>query len=372
MKKYSQSDSVESKLGILQFLSKWLQHRTDVIIPDESLSSSILIWFKHLEITSELENIIQKLQLCLNQFQLEKPLSPKTILHELRANSHDDSDTCPIQSIYLTSINLEKGEIRDLFDFNPMAIAKQMALHDSLLIKRIQNYEWLGQGWMKQKAPNICAVINRFNEISNWTSTMIVIGATKEIRAMAIVHLVLVATACLELHNFHAVLALVTGLSSTPVSRLLQTWKDVDSDTTRCLDKLKELISINSKFKGLREAQESVEGPCVPYLGVYLNDLTFIEDGNLTKLNDQLINYEKIQMLSNVILKLKKLTSTTYNFRNEEAIQGYLHHPPRLSEDEIFEESLKREGREENIELYKNTHKPKRKKTVLNFILPEY
>jgi len=243
-----------------------------------------------------------------------------------------------------------------------------MTVVDSLMMKKIPNHELHGQGWTKEKSPHITAVINRFNKTSVWASIQVVMGSTVELRVMAITHLVRVAAACLDHHNFFALLAIVAGLTSTPISRLNQTWNAIDYETTKCFEKLKDLVSIHSKFKGLREAQESVEGPCVPYLGVYLNDITFIEDGNISNLNEELINFEKIQMLSNIILKFKKLNSTTYSFRFEPTIHDYLNQSLQLTEDEIFEESYKRESR---VNTESSKTKSKKKKNVFGFILPE-
>jgi len=78
-----------------------------------------------------------------------------------------------------------------------------------------------------------------------------------------------------------------------------------------------------------------------------------------------------MQMISNIILKIKRITSTMYSFRLVDTIQEYLNHPVYLGEDEMFEESLKRESREENNELQIKT-KLKKKKSVLGFRVPEY
>jgi len=44
----------------------------------------------------------------------------------------------------------------------------------------------------------------------------------------------------------------------------------------------------------------------LPYLGVYLRDLTFIEEGNPTFLRENnLINYEKIQLVGQVIREVQ-------------------------------------------------------------------
>uniref|UniRef100_A0A6B2KY03 Ras-GEF domain-containing protein n=1 Tax=Arcella intermedia TaxID=1963864 RepID=A0A6B2KY03_9EUKA len=364
----------------LEFISKLIQYRTDSL--DEKLKKEIAEWLT--KITSIPETLLPK-QSLINQLQKEAP--SKSIMEELRVLTVTENEM--EDQIYLVSIeHIEREQMRDLFDFHPKAIARQMALYDLQLVRRIPYHEWHGQGWMKEKAPNISAVINRFNMISHWASTLIVLGTTTEFRAMIIIHLVHIAMESLQLNNYNAVLALVTGLSATPISRLSQTWAQVDSHTTRLLAQLRDLISISAKFRGLRDAQESAEGPCVPYLGVYLNDLTYIEDGNvkyasknafsansLSELQGvleekpeeqgELINFERMQMVCNVISKVRRLAfGGNYGFKVIEVIQDYLNHGVYLGEDEIFEESLKREGKADSSDP-----KLKKKKNVLGFSL---
>jgi hypothetical protein len=43
---------------------------------------------------------------------------------------------------------------------------------------------------------------------------------------------------------------------------------------------IKELCDSKGNYKNLRAAVKSSNPPIIPYLGVYLSDCTFIEDGN--------------------------------------------------------------------------------------------
>jgi len=123
------------------------------------------------------------------------------------------------------------------------------------------------------------------------------------------------------------------------------------------VDKMKELVSVANKFKNLREAQESVEGPCVPYLGVYLGDLIQIEEGNPDLTQTGLVNFGKFEMVGQIITRMEKFKLDRYKLLPVPAIQRFLHDPASLSSDAMFNESLLREGREENNEIKKNNVK---------------
>jgi hypothetical protein len=47
--------------------------------------------------------------------------------------------------------------------------------------------------------------------------------------------------------------------------------------------------------------------PIVPYLGLYLRDLTFSRDGNPTFFDSQKLNYDKIRMIGSLLLEISSL-----------------------------------------------------------------
>ena len=47
----------------------------------------------------------------------------------------------------------------------------------------------------------------------------------------------------------------------------------------------------------MREAVHRCDPPCIPYLGMYLSDLTFIEEGTPNMTEENLINYSKMRMV---------------------------------------------------------------------------
>ena len=68
------------------------------------------------------------------------------------------------------------------------------------------------------------------------------------------------------------------------------------------MEKLQNTVSSDGRFKNLREALRRCDPPCIPYIGMYLSDLSFIEEGTPTTTEDGLLNFSKMRMVNNFFL----------------------------------------------------------------------
>ncbi len=76
------------------------------------------------------------------------------------------------------------------------------------------------------------------------------------------------------------------------------------SQTRNTIDKLQTLVSSDGRFRNLRDALHRTDPPCIPYLGMYLSDLTFIEEGTPNFTDNGLLNFAKMRMVSAFPLRL--------------------------------------------------------------------
>lgn len=80
--------------------------------------------------------------------------------------------------------------------------------------------------------------------------------------------------------------------------KLLQTLIVIFSlQTKQTIKKLQLTVSSDGRFRNLRDTLRRSEPPCIPYLGMYLSDLSFIEEGTPNFTDDGLLNFSKMRMV---------------------------------------------------------------------------
>uniref|UniRef100_A0A4W6CF68 Ras protein specific guanine nucleotide releasing factor 1 n=1 Tax=Lates calcarifer TaxID=8187 RepID=A0A4W6CF68_LATCA len=160
---------------------------------------------------------------------------------------------------------------------------------------------------------------------------------------------VAVADICRCLHNYNAVLEITSSLNRSSVFRLKKTWLKVSKQTKALIDKLQKLVSSEGRFKNLREALKNCDPPCVPYLGMYLTDLAFIEEGTPNYTEDNLVNFSKMRMISHIIREIRQFQQTAYKIDLQPKVAQYLlDNSSVLDEESMYEASLRIEPKVPN------------------------
>ncbi|XP_025896372.1 ras-specific guanine nucleotide-releasing factor 1 isoform X2 [Nothoprocta perdicaria] len=229
-----------------------------------------------------------------------------------------------------------------------LEIAEQLTLLDHLVFKKIPYEEFFGQGWMKleknERTPYIMKNTKHFNDVSNLIASEILRNEEINARVSAIEKWVAVADICRCLHNYNAVLEITSSLNRSAIFRLKKTWLKVSKQTKALIDKLQKLVSSEGRFKNLREALKNCDPPCVPYLGMYLTDLAFIEEGTPNYTEDGLVNFSKMRMISHIIREIRQFQQTSYKIEHQAKVTQYLLDQSSVMDEEaLYEASLRME-----------------------------
>jgi len=141
------------------------------------------------------------------------------------------------------------------------------------------------------------------------------------------------------------VIAILSGIGNSAVHRLKWTKEEMDRRSQNVLIELQKSMSSEQSYKNYRETLQSIVPPCIPYLGVYLTDLTFIEEGNPDMIGN-LINFTKRKLIYNVIFTIQQYQSAPYNLQPIIQIQQFFNKFQKLpKEQDLFVQSLEKEPR---------------------------
>jgi len=101
---------------------------------------------------------------------------------------------------------------------------------------------------------------------------------------------------------------------------LKKTWELVrkEKDCNQIYDELLLVTAPTNSFAYYREKLRSANPPCLPYLGIYQSDLTFIEEGNPDKLQNGYINFFKRRLMAEVMKEVTTYKNEVYNFIEQE------------------------------------------------------
>jgi len=147
--------------------------------------------------------------------------------------------------------------------------------------------------------------------------------------------------------------AIVSALGTAPILRLNRTWAQLPNKTKDLLESMRTLIASTKNFSRYREALREAQPPCIPFLGVYLTDLTFIEDGIASVVkNTELINFTKRTKTAEVIRDIQQYQNVPYTLTEVPELRDWILDNMRQASDvhEMYNKSLQIEPREREEE----------------------
>lgn len=148
-----------------------------------------------------------------------------------------------------------------------------------------------------------------------WAASEIVMAKDKSTRTKNIIKFIKVASHCWKLRNFNSLFEILGALSLFIVKSLDAAWPDVPRKYITRFQSLLQIMDPKGSFALYRKSLKAAPR-AIPWVGVDLKDLTFIEEGNDNFIGaKELINYEKLLMVGGVLSRFARYQeSSPYSF----------------------------------------------------------
>ncbi|XP_034729192.1 ral guanine nucleotide dissociation stimulator-like 2 isoform X2 [Etheostoma cragini] len=261
-----------------------------------------------------------------------------------------------------------KFEPTSVLGFPAALIAEQLTKIETELFVRLVPYHCLGSLWSqrdKKGREGVCwsvrATIRQFNKLANavLASCLWPTKLRSQQRARLLEKWISVAEECRARKNFSSLYAIISALQSNPLHRLRKTWHDTDREAVRRYEELSEIFSDKDNYSQSRELlkeegtskfanidhrlnnkhinRSNAQGT-VPYLGIFLTDLTMLDTAVKDRLDNGYINFDKRRREFEVLAQIRLLQSSCKNcvFTTDEAFIQWYQSVPTLTEEESY------------------------------------
>ncbi|KAG9686268.1 ras GEF, partial [Aureobasidium melanogenum] len=223
-----------------------------------------------------------------------------------------------------------------LLDLDAVEIARQLTIIESKRFCAIQPHELLGLEWTKKngRGENVRAMSKFSTSLTNLVADTILEVEQIKRRVAVLKHWIKIAKLCLDIDNYSALMAISCSLTSSAIARLRQTWDQLPPKTNAIFKEIKEIVDISRNYATLRQRLQTPKAPCLPFVGMYLTDLTFVDagnsntrplpsdDGDITKTR-MVINFDKHMRSARVVSHLQRY-QVPYRLQHVLEIQEYL------------------------------------------------
>ena len=175
------------------------------------------------------------------------------------------------------------GSNPSILEFDPLELARQLTIKEMNIFCSILPEELLGSEWTKRSgsnAINVRAMSTLSTDLSNLVADTVLQYDEAKKRAVVIKHWIKIAHRCVELNNYDSLMAIICSLNSSTIVRLKRTWEAVSQKRKDMLKELQAIVKPDKNYAVLRRRLNDHVPPCLPFVGTYLTDLTFVDAGN--------------------------------------------------------------------------------------------
>ncbi|XP_064543295.1 ras-GEF domain-containing family member 1C isoform X1 [Drosophila montana] len=205
----------------------------------------------------------------------------------------------------------------------------------------------------KQPEVSIAAYVQWFNQLCNLTATEILKAGKKSQRVQMVEFWIDTALECFNTGNFNSLMAILTALNMTAISRLKKTWSKVQ--TTK-FEGLEHQMDPSSNFhnyrstmkaaiwRSEREAANKIERAIIPFFSLFLKDFYSIHENHNTRLANGFFNFEKCTLLGTQLRNFYKCQQLDCPYEQVSHVVAYLQKAEVFTEEVLMKSSYECES----------------------------
>ncbi|SCU96416.1 LAMI_0F06480g1_1 [Lachancea mirantina] len=238
--------------------------------------------------------------------------------------------------------------------YDSVSVAQQLTLIERDIILEI-DWKELADLKIKKKVPEVKSwlqllflndglsgldlAVSRFNLTVEWIISEIVLTSGNKLRRNVIQRFIHIAEHCRNFQNYNTLMQIVLALSSITVQRFKGAWILIEPGDLLTWQNLRDLPSLERNYRNMRVLLNDMNPMtgCIPFLVVYLSDLTLNAEKRDWIVPHKVLNYGKfqtnIQIVKNFILRAQ--WSKFYQIKADDELLSKCVYITCLSPDEI-------------------------------------
>lgn len=253
-----------------------------------------------------------------------------------------------IFEVQLTDIKIPENLFQSKFALTSIDVselARQITMSSAKYYYAITPKELLDCAWSKpsirHRSPNVIGLTNHFNLLADWVQYTILWAETIDERINLFVYFSKLAKELWDIRNFLDGFAIATAINANPIFRLKQHIALLPEHTMDPINLIIDATKSDDNFALMLQihSEGQKQGACLPYIGVYLTQLTFFYDGNKDYIDD-LVNFNKCIGVFKIIDKILSFQIKQFNYVVIEQIQEKLKEIKLHDEGELYAKSL--------------------------------
>src|SRR3989338_949464 len=229
-----------------------------------------------------------------------------------------------------------------LLDRRPREVAEQLTLLDSSIFCSITLPELYRVRWKSENraevSANVVRLIDRFEMISSWVGTSILLLSDSRDRVVTIEFFIRLAWAARKLRNFSLLYATFTGLVLDPVQQQVEAWEQVSERLRSHLDVMRNMLSIRRNYREYRSELVSDASnllATIPYLGLVLKDLVAAEENMSDRTDDGMLNVEKMLVVGRILDRVLFMQQFSFRIVWDPDIQSEIERMTWIASEEL-------------------------------------